>query len=145
MTHFSRAKLCCHFQLQAYLEVLFYIYYKWMTPWKCTSALLVEWRRRWICFNNFRPLSGEAIQVVNIYIHHDDVIRGKHFRAIGTLWGESTDHRWIPHNNGQWHGTLMLSLVCAWTNDWNQVEMSMIWEAMTSMWRYCKDQNNIVI
>ena len=27
---------------------------------------------------------------------HDDVIKWKHFRFTGRLWGESTGHRWIP-------------------------------------------------
>ena len=26
----------------------------------------------------------------------DDVIKWKHFRVTGRLWGESTGHRWIP-------------------------------------------------
>ena len=29
--------------------------------------------------------------------YHDDVIKWKHFRVTGPLWGEFTGHRWIPH------------------------------------------------
>ena len=38
-------------------------------------------------------------------------------RVTGPLWGESTGNWWIPHK-GQWHGALMFSLICAWTNGW---------------------------
>ena len=37
---------------------------------------------------------------------------GKIFRVTGPLWGESTDR---PHKS-QWHGALMFSFICAWTN-----------------------------
>ena len=31
------------------------------------------------------------------YTHtHDDVTEWKYFRVNGTLWGESTGHRWLP-------------------------------------------------
>ena len=41
-------------------------------------------------------------------IHHDDnVIKWKHFRVTGPLWGESTDHRWIfltkAHDAERWY------------------------------------------
>ena len=35
---------------------------------------------------------------------------GNIFRVTGPLWGVFTGHK------GQWHGALMLSLICAWTN-----------------------------
>ena len=50
---------------------------------------------------------------------HDDVIKWKHFprywpfvRGINRLPVKS------PHNKGQWRGTLMFSLICAWINCW---------------------------
>ena len=43
---------------------------------------------------------------------------GNIFRVIGLLCGEFTSHRWIPHTKGQWRGTLMFSLICAWINGW---------------------------
>ena len=39
---------------------------------------------------------------------------GNIFRFTGPLYGEFTSHRWIPPHNG----TLMFSLICAWTNGW---------------------------
>ena len=30
------------------------------------------------------------------FVMHDDVIKWKHFRVTGPLWGESADHLWIP-------------------------------------------------
>ena len=43
---------------------------------------------------------------------HDDVIKWKHFLRY---W---PGDRWIPLTKGQWHGALMFSLTCAWTNGW---------------------------
>ena len=51
-------------------------------------------------------------------LRHDDVTKWKHFpRYWPFVWGV---HRWpvnSPHK-GQWRGTLMLSLISAWTNGW---------------------------
>ena len=41
---------------------------------------------------------------------------GNIFCVTGHLCGEFTGHRWIPHHKGQWRGTLMFSLICAWVN-----------------------------
>ena len=49
---------------------------------------------------------------------HDDVIKWNIFRVTGPLWGESTGFPVDSHHKGQWRVTLMLSLICAWTNDW---------------------------
>ena len=49
---------------------------------------------------------------------HDDVIKWKHFPHYWPFVREI--HR-SPVNSlhkGQWHGTLMFSLICAWINDW---------------------------
>ena len=43
---------------------------------------------------------------------------GNIFRVTGLLWGEI---HWSPMDSphkGQWHGALMFSLICAWTNGW---------------------------
>ena len=49
---------------------------------------------------------------------HDDVIKWKKFpRHWPFVWG----FHWSPVNSphkGQWHGALMFSLICAWTNGW---------------------------
>ena len=49
---------------------------------------------------------------------HDDVIKWKHFpRNWPFVRGI---HQWAvnsPHK-GQWHGSLIFSLICAWTNGW---------------------------
>ena len=55
---------------------------------------------------------------------------GNIFHVTGTLWGESTDHRWNPITKASdaelW--------CCLWT-----VELLVIWEAMMFMWRYCNE------
>ena len=43
---------------------------------------------------------------------------GNIFRITGHLCGEFTGDGWIPRTNGQWHGALMFSLICAWINGW---------------------------
>ena len=53
------------------------------------------------------------------YIHHMMMSsNGNIFHITGPLWGESTSHWWTPLTKGQWHGALMFSLICAWTNGW---------------------------
>ena len=42
-----------------------------------------------------------------------------------------------PPPPGQWHGTLMFSLICAWTNE-QTIETQVTWDAITlSLWRHC--------
>ena len=59
-----------------------------------------------------------TIQHDKIKDHHDDVIKWKLFPCYWSfVWGI---HRWpvnSPHK-GQWRGAVMLSLTCAWINDW---------------------------
>ena len=43
---------------------------------------------------------------------------GNIFHFTDPLWGEFTDHPWIPLHKCQWRGALMFSLICAWTNGW---------------------------
>ena len=50
---------------------------------------------------------------------NDDAIKWKHFRVTGRLCGEFTGHRWNPRTQkGQWRWALVISLICAWMNDW---------------------------
>ena len=49
---------------------------------------------------------------------HDDVIKWKHFPLYWPfVWGIHQSPVKSPHK-GQWRGTLMFSLICAWTNGW---------------------------
>ena len=43
---------------------------------------------------------------------------GNSFRVTGTLWRETTGHRWFPFTKSQLRGALMFSLISAWTNGW---------------------------
>ena len=47
----------------------------------------------------------------------DEVIKWKHFPRNCPLWEESTGHEWVVHK-GLWHGALVFSFNCAWTNGW---------------------------
>ena len=46
---------------------------------------------------------------------------GTIFRVTVLLCGEFTGHRRIPVHKGPWHGVLMFSLICAWTNSWANI------------------------
>ena len=66
--------------------------------------------------------------VVNL----DDVIKWKHFSRY-----------WYfvrgPHK-GQWRGTLMFSLICAWTNGWVKKSRGRWFETPSHLlWRHCND------
>ena len=51
-------------------------------------------------------------------LHHDDVIKWKYFpRYWSFVWGIHRSPVNSPHK-GQWHGALMFSLICIWTDDW---------------------------
>ena len=58
---------------------------------------------------------GQNLQKIAI---HDDVIKWKHFpRYWPFVHGIHRSSESSPHK-GHWHGTLMFSLICAWTNSW---------------------------
>ena len=59
---------------------------------------------------------------------HDDVIKWKHFpRYWPFVRGIHRSPMNSPHK-GQWHGALMLSLICFWINDWvNNREAGDLW------------------
>ena len=49
---------------------------------------------------------------------HDDVIKWKHFQRYWSFVRGIHRSRVDSPHKGQWRGTLMLSLICAWINDW---------------------------
>ena len=69
---------------------------------------------------------------------HDDVIKWKHFLRY---WSFVRGIHRLPVNSphkGQWCGTLMFSLICAWINGW--VKQSRGWWFETpsrALWRHC--------
>ena len=51
-------------------------------------------------------------------LHHDDIIKWKHFQRYWPfVRGIHRSPVNSPHK-GQWHGALMFSLICSWTNGW---------------------------
>ena len=68
------------------------------------------------CFS--KTHSGIYMSFYPSWMDHDDIIKWKHFprywpfvRGVHRLLVNS------PHK-GQWRGSLMISLICAWTNSW---------------------------
>ena len=53
-------------------------------------------------------------------VFHDDVIKWKYFPRwhTGPLWGEFTDHRWIPLTKASDAEFWCVFYICAWTNGW---------------------------
>ena len=49
---------------------------------------------------------------------HDDVIKWKHFPRYWPFVRGIHRSPMKPPHKGQWHGALMFSLICAWTNGW---------------------------
>ena len=49
---------------------------------------------------------------------HDDVIKWKHFSRYWVFCEEIYQSPVDSYRKGQWHGTLMFSLICAWTKAW---------------------------
>ena len=49
---------------------------------------------------------------------HNDVIKGKHFRRYWSFVRGIHRRSVNSPKKGQWRGTLMFSLICAWTNGW---------------------------
>ena len=95
----------------------------------------ISHRGQWVnVLNTFPKLSGLhqvypfSAWIFHLYslrqwqsknIHpHDDVIKWRHFPCYWPFvrgihqWPEDSPHK------GQWHGALMFSLICAWTNGW---------------------------
>ena len=58
---------------------------------------------------------------------HDVVIKWKHFPRY-----------WPFVHKGQWHGSLMFSLICVWINDWvNNRDAGDLRRHRVSLWRHC--------
>ena len=64
---------------------------------------------------------------------HDDVIKWKHFSRY---WPFVRGYHQSPVNSpnkGQWRGTLMFPLICAWINVWATIVRLLIWDAMATI------------
>ena len=73
---------------------------------------------------------------VRVQSVHDDAIKWRHFPRYWPFVLNS------PHK-GQWRGTLMFYLICAWTNRW--VYNQDVWWFETPsrpLWRHCNDLRN---
>ena len=76
---------------------------------KKTLYTLSLFKEHFVCGFRFIPRHSTSL--------HDDVIKWKHFPRY---WPPVKGiHRWPvnSHHKGQWRGTLMFSLTCAWTNN----------------------------
>ena len=71
------------------------------------------------CGTNSAEVIRHAKMLWSIFFNlHDDVIKWRHFpRYWPFVRGIHRSSVNSPHK-GQWRGTLMFSLICAWINDW---------------------------
>ena len=83
----------------------------------CTENLSIIWHFNAMCYvQSICSKYAHGSRYWSIFMMTSS--NGNIFRVTGHLCGEFTGHRWIPRANGQWRGTLMLSLICAWMNNW---------------------------
>ena len=74
-------------------------------------------------YNDLRPWPSKPFAHGRVFAHakkRDYMMTSSHeniFRVTGPLCGEFIGHRWLTRTS-QWRGALMLSLICAWINDW---------------------------
>ena len=70
--------------------------------------------------------------------NHDVIIKWKHFLPYWPfVWGTHRSPVNSPHK-GQWHGALMFSLICAWTNGWGKQSRHWSFEMPSCLlWRHC--------
>ena len=79
--------------------------------WKMTKPVRI-WGQRdsmWLSNHENRSSSLQYMSQTNLVMTTSS--KGKIFRVTGPLWRDSS-------HKGQWHGALMFSLICAWTNGW---------------------------
>ena len=90
-------------------------------PTHC-SATATHGRIRWPVYTSMHDVTCAGIRsllLCNVYAQRESLGRKKYKPSFywPFLWGI---HRWpvnSPHK-GQWRGTLMFSMICAWTNGW---------------------------
>ena len=100
-----------------------------------TSPIVVKWTKP-----PYWPWSQVYVipRILRVRVlSHEDVIKWKHFPLH---WPFMTGIHRSPMNSphkGQWRGTLMFSLICAWINGWgNNSETS---DLRRPLWRHCND------
>ena len=82
----------------------------------------VDKRRNWLriqfCYGNCELDFLWIPLAAHIEMHHDDVIKWKHFpRYWPFVQGIHRSPVNSPHK-GQWRGALIFSLICTWINGW---------------------------
>ena len=89
-----------------------------------TSHFMILLMNCWFSFPTNR-MSNTSITPQHQTPHsctQDDVIKWRHFPCyFPCYWPFVRGIHWLPVNSphkDQWHGALMFSLVCAWTNGW---------------------------
>ena len=79
--------------------------------------------------------------------YHDDGIKWKHFLCYWPfVWGIHRSPVNSPHK-GQWRGTLMFSLICAWTKGWVNNREATYWfkTPSRSLWRHCNGWHDVIV
>ena len=108
-----------------------YLYYFRMPGWMCFSL----WYRASVSESLSEPVSGYRTPI------HDDVIIWKRFpdRSTVPLWGKFTGHWQFP---SQRTSDADLWLFCCKPEEalLHRVELHVISDAMTPMWRHCNGQ-----
>ena len=102
-----------------YLECLFNILFG-LTTYENPKSALLSFLRKSTGWPVYMYSLKWTVNRKAFHWHHihDDVIKWKHFPGYWPF--VMRIHRWpvdCPHK-GRWRGALMFSLICAWTNGW---------------------------
>ena len=71
-----------------------------------------------VFYGYYGKMLGILSNCVYLLCDYDNVIKWKHFLCY---WPFVMGIHWSPvnsHHKCQWHGALMFSLICAWSNGW---------------------------
>ena len=90
---------------------------------KCFHLMTSSWTQRLAQNDHGRRGNGlswinhTTVMSLSVWVH-DDVIKWEHFPRYSPFGREIHRSPATSPHKGQWRGTLMFSLICAWINSW---------------------------
>ena len=95
-------------------RVSYYMYFNTYKNWSDAYCDIEQ-----LSHHDVKLKCGPVVQhCMSTFSKHDDVIKWQHFpRYWPFVRGIHRSPVNSPHK-GQWHGALLFSLICAWTNSW---------------------------
>ena len=113
---------------------LFQIEYELQLP--VPSRQMISNASVFLCFLNKLSTTRSNIRITrthfrgSFYFSHNDVIEWKHFPRCGPFVRGIQRSPVNSSHKGQWRGALMFSLICAWTDSWENNGDADDWDAI---------------